>query len=170
MFDLEQDNFLTQDVVGGDQDIQVNVQGSQTQGFEAQLSGNLTDRWTINTGYTYVDGAVEFEGSALDGNRTRQTPNNTFSIWNQYQVTDRFSIAGGATVQDSFFVREDNSVEVPGYTRVDLAAYYDVTNDLRVQLNIENALDVNYFPDAHSNDNITTGAPLNARLTVRSTF
>ncbi len=170
LFDLEQANFLTQDIIGGDQDVQVNVQGSNTQGFEVQLQGDLTDRWAINAGYTYVDGAVEFPGSTLDQNRTRQTPNNTFSIWNQYQVTDKFSVGAGAAVQDSFFVREDNSVEVPGYTRFDAAAFYDVTDDLRVQLNIENALDIDYFPDAHSNDNITVGAPINARLTVRSTF
>jgi catecholate siderophore receptor len=170
LFDLEQANFLTQDIIGGDQDVQVNVQGSNTQGFEVQLQGDLTDRWAINAGYTYVDGAVEFPGSTLDQNRTRQTPNNTFSIWNQYQISDKFSVGAGAAVQDSFFVREDNSVEVPGYTRFDAAAFYDVTDGLRVQLNIENALDIDYFPDAHSNDNITVGAPINARLTVRSTF
>jgi catecholate siderophore receptor len=170
LFDLEQANFLTQDIIGGDQDVQVNVQGSNTQGFEVQLQGDLTDRWAINAGYTYVDGAVEFPGSTLDQNRTRQTPNNTFSIWNQYQISDKFSVGAGAAVQDSFFIREDNSVEVPGYTRFDAAAFYDVTDGLRVQLNIENALDIDYFPDAHSNDNITVGAPINARLTVRSTF
>ena len=31
-------------------------------------------------------------------------------------------------------------------------------------------LNEDYFPDAHSNDNISTGAPLNARLTVRHEF
>jgi catecholate siderophore receptor len=37
---------------------------------------------------------------------------------------------------------------------------------VRVQLNVENLLDEEYWPDAHSNTNITTGRPLNARLTV----
>ncbi len=41
---------------------------------------------------------------------------------------------------------------------------------MRVQVNLENLLNRNYFPDAHSNDNISTGEPLNARFTVSARF
>ena len=34
----------------------------------------------------------------------------------------------------------------------------------------ENLLDEDYFPDAHSNTNISTGRPLNARLSVVMNF
>ena len=57
-------------------------------------------------------------------------------------------------------------MEVPDYTRVDMAAFYQVNESLRLQLNVENLLDEEYFPDSHSNDNISTGKPLNARLSV----
>ena len=110
------------------------------------------------------------DGSGNDGNKTRQTPENMFSLWTDYQVTDALSLAVGATYQDSFFVREDNSVEVPSYTRVDAAAYYQLSDRTRLQLNIENLFDEEYYPDAHSNDNITTGRPLNARLSVTMNF
>jgi len=63
-----------------------------------------------------------------------------------------------------------NSVEVPDYIRFDAAAYYDMSDDIRLQVNVENLLNTNYYPDAHSNDNISTGAPLNARFTVSSRF
>ncbi|MEL6200275.1 MAG: TonB-dependent receptor [Pseudomonadota bacterium] len=101
-----------------------------------------------------------------DGNATRQTPDNMFSFWSNYDLNDRLSFGLGLTYQDSFFVREDNSVEVPSFTRVDAAAFYQVSDRLRLQLNIENLLDEDYFPDAHSNDNITTGEPVNARVTA----
>jgi len=61
-------------------------------------------------------------------------------------------------------------VLVPDFTRVDAAVFYDVSDDTRLQLNIENLLDEEYFPDAHSNDNITTGKPLNARVSIRHRF
>ena len=41
---------------------------------------------------------------------------------------------------------------------------------MELQLNIENLLDTTYFPDAHNNNNISTGAPLNARLTLGVRF
>jgi len=168
IFELNRASFLTQDIQ--DQDLSVAVEGSKTQGFELQLQGDLTDAWSINAGYTYLDGEVRFEGSAIDGNRTRQTPKNTASLWNNYQLTDQIGLGLGATYQGRYFVREDNSVQVPDYVRFDAAAFYDVSEALRLQVNIENLFDTNYFPDAHSNDNISTGKPLNARFTISNRF
>ena len=65
---------------------------------------------------------------------------------------------------------EDNEVEVPSYIRFDAAAHYDVSDAVRVQVNVENLFDTNYFPDAHSNTNISTGEPLNARFTIHGKF
>lgn len=89
-----------------------------------------------------------------------------FSIWNNLQVSDRLRIGLGATYQDSFFAQEDNSVEIPAYTRIDAAAYYTLRSSMRVQLNVENLLNEDYFPDAHSNNNISVGRPRNARITL----
>ncbi|MEE4381365.1 MAG: TonB-dependent siderophore receptor [Pseudomonadales bacterium] len=165
IFELQQDSFTSIDPVNPEQVIL--VEGSRIRGAEFQLTGALTERWAITTGYSYLDGEVErADGTGFDGNSTRQTPEHMFSIWNSVQVTGRLRLGLGATYQDSFFVQEDNSVEVPSYTRLDAAAYYRVSPTVRVQLNVENLLDEEYFPDAHSNTNITTGRPLNARLTV----
>jgi len=67
-------------------------------------------------------------------------------------------------------VREDNTVEVPAYIRFDASAFYHVSDRLRLQVNVENLFDTSYFPDAHSNDNISTGKPLNARFTLSGRF
>ena len=165
VFELERESYTSIDPE--DQTQVIVIEGSTTQGFEAQLSGDLTDRWSITTGYSYLDGEVErADGSGNDGNETRQTPEQMFSVWNNIQISERLSIGVGATYQDSFFVREDNSVEVPSFTRFDAAAFYRLNDRTRLQLNIENLTDEEYFPDAHSNDNISTGRPLNARFTV----
>ena len=147
------------------------IEGSEVNGWELQFVGRLTDRWQVTAGYADLDGEVErTDGSGNDGNSTRQTPDNMFSIWNSFQITDKLGLGLGATYQDSFFVREDNSVEVPDFTRVDAAVYYQLNDRMGLQLNIENLLDEKYFPDAHSNNNITTGEPLNARLSFSMEF
>lgn len=143
------------------------VEGSETSGVELELRGRLSDRWSLIAGYSRLDGTIaRADGAGNAGNKTRQTPDNMFSIWNNISISNRLRIGLGLTYQDSFFIQEDNSVEVPDYTRLDAAAYYQLSNGARLQLNIENLTDEEYFPDAHSNSNISTGRPLNARLSL----
>jgi catecholate siderophore receptor len=164
-FELDRESYTSVDPADPAQLIVID--GSLTKGFELQLSGNLLEQWSISAGYSKLDGSVERTGGAGNsGNKTRQTPDNMFSLWNSFDINQKFQIGLGVTYQDSFFVREDNSVEVPDYIRVDAAAYYQVNSDLKLQLNIENLAGESYFPDAHSNNNISTGAPLNARFSV----
>jgi catecholate siderophore receptor len=37
-------------------------------------------------------------------------------------------------------------------------------------MNVENLFDTAYFADAHNNNNISTGAPVNGRFTIRAKF
>lgn len=165
IFELDRESYTSIDPE--DQTQLIVIEGSETRGFELQLTGNVNEHWAVTAGYAYLDGEVQrADGSGNDGNVTRQTPENMASIWNSFRLSDQFSFAVGATYQDSFFVREDNSVKVPSYTRVDAAAYYNISDATRLQLNVENVFDREYFPDAHSNDNITTGEPVNARLSL----
>ncbi|WP_428409898.1 TonB-dependent receptor [Hyphococcus sp.] len=169
LFELNRESFTSVDPEDPAQLIIIN--GSETKGFELALTGRLTDRWLISSGYSYLDGEVDIvDGGGADGNRTRQTPEHMFSIWNNVQVTDALGFGLGATYQESFFVNEDNAVEVPSFVRVDAALYYDVNDRIRLQVNLENLLNEDYFPDAHSNDNISTGEPVNARFTISSRF
>ena len=169
IFELDRESFTSVDPEDAGQVII--IEGSKTKGFEVQLAGNITDHLFVTTSYTYLDGEVErVDGSGNSGNRTRQTPENMISAWTNYQVNDQLGLAVGVTHQGSFFVREDNSVEVPGYTRVDAAVYYELNDQVRLQLNAENLFDTDYFPDAHSNDNISVGKPPNVRFSVSGRF
>ena len=62
------------------------------------------------------------------------------------------------------------SAVLPDYTRIDAAVYYEFSENLRVQLNIENLLDEEYYPYAHSTHQVSVGEPFNARLTVSGKF
>ena len=69
-----------------------------------------------------------------------------FSIWNNIQATDRLGLGLGLTYQDESFINNGNTAVLPSYTRLDAAAYYDLTGQLHLQLNIENLTDELYFP------------------------
>ncbi len=143
----------------------LDVINSEISGFELQLSGALSEDWHVSVNYSNLDGEI-VERSGPTGRTPRELPENTFSVWSTYQINDRFGIGLGATYQDESFINNSNSAVLPSYTRVDASAYYDISDDLRVQLNIENLTDEVYFPNAHSTHQATVAAPINAMLTL----
>jgi len=141
------------------------VQGLSVDGFELQLEGEVTDRLYVRAGYSNLTGETS------DGGVTpRELPKNTFSIWSNYRVTDQFSFGLGATHQGEALTGNGSATLLPSFTRFDAAAYYDVNDTVRVQINVENLTDTLYFPSSHSTHQATVGAPLNARFTVSGRF
>ena len=97
-------------------------------------------------------------------------PERTLSLWNKYSFTDRLGAALGVIRQGKVFAAIDNKVTLPSFTRVDGAAFAGIGFGLRAQLNVENVLNVKYFPTAHSNSNISPGSPRAARLSITAEF
>ncbi len=147
----------------------LDVIDSKIKGFEFQLQGQVTDRWFVSAGYSYLDGE-QVNRLGPTGLRPRELPENMFSMWNSFQATDKFGVGLGLTYQDESFINNGNSAVLPSYVRLDAAAYYDVSDNLRVQVNVENLTDTLYFPHAHSTHQASVGAPLNARFTVSGQF
>lgn len=144
----------------------LDVIDSTIDGFEAQVNGQLTDDWGVAVGYSYLDGdVVDRFGST--GRRLRELPENTFSIWSTYQATPRIGLGLGLTYQDDSFINQSNTATLPSYTRVDAAVYFDVSERLSLQLNIDNLADELYFPNAHSTHQATVGESINARLSMQ---
>jgi catecholate siderophore receptor len=93
-----------------------------------------------------------------------------FSLWNSFQFSQKLSGGLGVTYQDESFINNSNSAVLPSYTRIDAALYYQLSNTLRMQVNIENLTDTDYFPSSHSTHQATVGAPLNARFAITKDF
>ena len=147
----------------------LDVIDSKIEGVEVQLQGLLTDRWFLSAGYSYLDGE-QVNRSGKTGLRPRELPENMFSLWNSFQVTEKFGLGVGLTYQDESYINNSNSAVLPSYTRVDASAYYDVSDKLRVQVNVENLTDKTYFPNSHSTHQASVGTPLNARVTISGRF
>jgi catecholate siderophore receptor len=97
-------------------------------------------------------------------------PRTQLSLWNRYDVSERFGIGLGLYHQSSQFATISNATRLPGYTRLDGALFYKISDGIEAQLNIENLTDRRYFPVAHNDNNISTGAPINARFTLSAKF
>jgi catecholate siderophore receptor len=146
--------------------------GSQrTTGYELGANGRITALWSIAGGYTYQDAHVtSATASAPLGAVVGQVPHHTFSLWNNYRVAPRVATALGVLYRGDMFAAIDNTVTVPGYTRADAAAFYTVTNQLRLQVNVENLFNARYFINADSNTNISPGSSRGVRVGMTATF
>ncbi len=145
------------------------VVDSNIQGVELQVQGLVMPGWSVSAGYSFLDGEQVDQGGPT-GLRPRELPENMFSIWNQVEVTDRFGIGLGLTHQDESFIDNGNNAVLPAYTRIDASAYYDLSDNFRVQVNVENLTDTLYFPNSHSTHQASVGAPLNARFAITGRF
>ncbi len=147
----------------------LDVIDSDISGFELQVSGQIMPDWTVSANYSNMTGEI-VDRNGPTGRTPAELPENTFSVWTRYQVNDVFGFGVGATYQDKSFINSGNTAVLPSYTRVDVSAYYDISDDLRLQLHIENLTDELYFPNAHSTHQATVGAPINAMLSLVGSF
>ncbi len=147
----------------------LDVIDSTIQGFELQVQGEVMPGWTIDAGYSFLDGE-QVDRFGPTGLRPRELPENMFSIWNSVEVTDRLGLVFGLTHQDESFINNGNSFVLPAYTRIDAGAWYDLSDNLRLQVNVENLTDTLYFPNSHATHQATVGAPLNARFSISGRF
>jgi len=159
VFKIDQD-LVEDDGLGGSR-----IKDAEIEGFEAQYLGRITDQWTVSAGYTYLTGEDK------NNKRPGELPKSSFSIWNSYQLTEKLGLGLGAIYQGESTPKGGASKgTVPSFTRVDAAAYYQLSENLRLQLNVENLLDEEYYPHAYSSHQFTVGAPLNATVSVKGTF
>ncbi len=169
IFRIEKDNARSQIATGV-----YNVDGDvRVDGFEASVTGHITPKLQIISGYTYLDSEV-VKASALDGSQGKElanTPRNTAMIWATYNPTAEWEIGGGATALSKIYASNLDVATASGYTRVDATvAYHQPKYDLR--LNILNLLDKDYIANAIQSDGgrFVPGAGRTALATVTYRF
>ncbi|MDA8590281.1 TonB-dependent siderophore receptor [Luminiphilus sp.] len=142
---------------------------SEIDGFELQLQGRVNALWSVSAGYSSLDGE-QVNRQGRTGLTPRELPDSMFSIWNQFTLSDDLSLGLGLTHQSESFINNSNSAILPSYTRIDASARYRLSESTVIQLNVENATDELYFPNAHSTHQVSVGAPINVRLAINTTF
>ena len=149
-------------------------------GVELGLQGRVTRRWEVYGGYAYLDGRITqpiSSGTTANvatiipaGNRIGLVPQHTLSLWNKVDLAERWAAGAGVIYQSSSYTSFNNTVTLPGFTRVDAALYYDLGRASRIALNVENVLDREYFATADGDNNLSPGAPRTVRVTLSTSF
>ncbi|QQC66539.1 TonB-dependent receptor [Paraburkholderia ginsengisoli] len=113
-------------------------------GFQAAVTGHITDKWQVFGGYTYMDAVILKALDGTQGHTPANTPRNTLTFWTTYAITPHWEIGGGPIYMSPRYASNTNYVRVPGYTRWDATAAYHAKK-FDVRLNLLNLTNKEYF-------------------------
>ncbi|WP_374469207.1 TonB-dependent receptor [Phenylobacterium sp.] len=149
-FDLKRENAQIQVSAG----VYAQVGEAEAKGVEIGVTGAVTDRWDVFGGYTYQDSELVRGAYNIinEGDPLANTPKHSFSLFTTYEVTDAFTLGGGAYyVSKSFGGNQGgagggaNQVFAPSYWRFDAFASYRLRENVDLQLNVQNVADEDYI-------------------------
>jgi len=119
----------------------------RSEGVEVGASGNLTSRWAVFGGYTYLNARIRNSADpALDGRRFANVPEHNFSLLTTYQLTNALTVGGQAYYRSRVYGETTAlTASIPGYWRFDAVARYKISNQLEARVNVLNLTDKRYY-------------------------
>ncbi|WP_371742290.1 TonB-dependent siderophore receptor [Pseudoruegeria sp. HB172150] len=124
-------------------------------GFELEGKMALNERANLTFAYSYWDAEIREDGIAGNvGNRPSRVPEHIASIWADYTLPGEgwrgdMTFGLGVRYVGDTFGDDANTTKVPGYTLVDAAFVYGVTDDVDLSLNVLNLFDKEYVASSY---------------------
>ncbi|MFL9709805.1 TonB-dependent siderophore receptor [Methylobacillus sp. Pita1] len=140
---------------------------TRTRGVEMELSGALATNWQLSAGYAY---ATTEDG---DGERVlTYVPRQTMKLFTSYRLPgawEKLTLGGGVHWQNAITSGSDFNYAQDSVALVNLMARYQIDRNLSFSLNLNNALDKEYYSTIASNSG-AFGAPRNFMASLKYTF
>ena len=125
----------------------------RSRGAELGISGNITPRWAVFGGFTWLDATIRKSRNPLNlGMRFPNVPKTSASLLSTYALTDWLSIGGQAYYQSNLRGGQfggtgvaTTAATVPGYWRFDAVARVKPTSNTELRVNVLNLTDKRYY-------------------------
>ena len=156
LFDITKRNVLVAD---GDSNpgtiIYSNAGEVRSRGVELDLTGQLSERWSLIGSYAFTDAEVT-KDPELKGKRLQNVARHSGSLSAVYDYGslfggDRLRLGAGARYVGERAGNASNDFDLPAYTVADAFASYETQLDehkVRLQLNVKNLFDKVYYTSA----------------------
>jgi len=130
--------------------VMTNSGKQEVNGIELSAQGQISDNWSIFSGYTYLNKAKAIKASepANNGKQIHFIAPNSFSLWSNYRLA-QFNFGLGANFVDERYISADNSSYVDEYWRFDAMFGYQITPDMSLRLNLQNLTDKTIYDASH---------------------
>jgi iron complex outermembrane recepter protein len=148
----------------------------RSRGFEIDVTGKLTDSWSMIGSYGYTDARVT-EDPILTGKALQNVALNTASLYLVYDfgtaLPGRLRVGAGAHYVGDRPGDAANTFVLPSYVVADAFATYETryqTLPVIYQLNVKNLFDNVYYPSAVNNLNVAIGDARRVSLSATLKF
>jgi len=147
----------------------------RTDGFETTFMGQVSDNWQLYGGYAFLDAEITQSNSKTngvdnEGQVPTLTPRHSANLWAVRTLAPEWRVGMGANYVGSRYTSLDNDTEMPGYTTVDAALFYEQPK-WDAALRLFNVFDKEYYASAHGSvDLITSGEPRTLELSANYRF
>ena len=123
------------------------LEGEHTvSGVEFGVNGNVTDRWQMFGGYTFMDSEITRSNNAAEvGKEFGNTPNHSLSLWTSYRLPRGVELGGAAQHVGDRFNGNTGTRTAPSYWVIDAMAAYRVSEQLTMQVNGLNVANERYI-------------------------
>ncbi|VVP30674.1 Ferrichrome outer membrane transporter/phage receptor [Pseudomonas fluorescens] len=136
----------------------------RSRGLEVDLTGQLSDRWSMIGSYAYTDAEVT-EDPIYKGKKLQNVAKNTGSLSAVYDFGtviggDQLRVGAGARYVGERAGNAVNDFDLPSYTVADAFASYDTRVEgqkVKFQLNVKNLFDRTYYTSAASRFFVSMG-------------
>ena len=178
LFSLRQKNTLYNAGVSGQPDLMVPIGEELSRGVEFDVSGRILPYWSIMANYAFnVAEISKAPEGTKDLNLQRPgTPRHSANLWIKFIVPAgmlrNLGIGvglNGVSERKGQVGRRENVVSYPGYALLNLALYYKV-QEVQIQVNLNNALNKQYYISGYDRLRSFPGAPRNINLTINYRF
>ncbi len=170
VYRLNRGNIAVNDPANPGQFLLIDAQ--RNQGVEWEITGNITENLQILAGYAYQDASFtrDISSTVTEGTVLPLVPEHSGYVWGLWNITPKWGVGLGLNSQTRVFTSTSNDVQLPGFTRFDGAVYFNQSESVEWQINIENLTDRRYFSSAHNDNNISVGAPRTVFLSANLSF
>lgn len=120
----------------------------RSRGLELEANANITDNLTVMASYTLNN--MKLLKGDNEGNRPFQAPKQMATLWGRYAFNSGLALSAGVRYTGKSWADNENTVEVPAYTLLDLGAEYDLgrlnanLKGASVRLNVNNVTNKTY--------------------------
>jgi catecholate siderophore receptor len=147
LFDITKSDVLSQMGRGGPI---TQVGELKVQGMEVGLTGKLTDALSISSGMAILDTRITQSDTPTEGGQPfPNTAEKSANVQTRYQLNDQWAFGATATYKGEIFGGSPNGPvtgnSIESSTVYDLMAEYKFSQDLKLRLNVLNALDEEYY-------------------------
>ncbi|WGM45976.1 Metal-pseudopaline receptor CntO [Brevundimonas sp. NIBR10] len=162
----------TDAVVSDPVDFNLVIQAGElrVRGIEAEVSARPVDPWTIVASYAFSDSEISRDSNTfIVGNRLAGVPDHQAAFWTSWAMggkLDGLTLGGGVFYASSQAATTSNTLDLPGYTRLDLNAVWAFGQGYEIGLNVDNVTDETIYITGGFSQ-IYPQAPRTARLTLR---